>query len=609
MISNEKNNKTVAGLVLVLRRYLGFSVHAFSITFSRFPVTLLLFFGLAAIIIYRIETPHEQLKNINVILDRLSGVMAMGIPFSLSIALLIEKFGQEKNFILRMSSYLAELVFLSLYYLFLFTDTNMVAVTRLLMVTLAMLLCFFFIPYLPQRNNFEIYVTSIITRAATTAFYTVVLALGLVATLFAIKSLLYNEMNSKIYGETWVLAWLVFVPVHFLYNLPCRNDNFTIEHFNKIIKIMLLYIVLPIISIYTIVLYIYFTKIIVTHVWPKGIVSYLVVSYTAAGIAAIFLVSPFREQNKWVKVFTAAFTKLIFPLLLMMFISIGIRISEFGFTENRYFILIIGLWSTFVMVFLNITKGKNNTMLPISLAVIALLTVFGPWNAFEVSKLSQSNRFYQIVSKYDLIQNGKVVANSRPVETRDQREISGILRYFERYHKLHDLKYLPAGFTMAQMKDTFGFSEVYGDVRTDKYFNYYRDRFLPLSISGYDLLFRLESFRYHADIKEINTAKGTIRLLLENGNYLTLFSNDRKVYEYDLLKYVQTLYDKYGTNIGERPKPVGIPNDRPEDMVLTDETATVKIMIVFQSIDGTVNPDNNELSINRIEGDIFVTIK
>ncbi|WP_214658731.1 DUF4153 domain-containing protein [Candidatus Formimonas warabiya] len=596
-----------------LRRYARIGLQAVSTTFRRFPIPLLMFLGLAAILIYRIETPYEKLKEINTILDRISGVLALGVPFSLSVSLLLERLGKEKYLLFQIGTWLAELAFLYLYYLFLFPDTDMVPVTRLLLLTLAMTLSFFFIPYLPKRDHFEIYVTSIITGAATTAFFTVVLALGLVATLFAVKSLLYSGMDSRLYADTWVLAWTIFAPLHFLSNLPCLKDSFTREHFNKVIKIMLLYIVLPIITIYTIVLYAYFSKIIVTQVWPKGIVSYLVVSYTAAGIAAIFLATPFREENKWVKVFTTGFTKLIFPLLGMMFISIGMRIGQFGFTENRYFILVIGLWATAIMIFLNFSKGKNNTVLPASLALVALLTVIGPWNAFEVSKMSQSNRFVQIASKYDLIQNGQVVKNNRVVEILDQQEISGVLRYFDQSHELSDLKYLPPNFTMDQMKDVFGFEQVYPDGRAGNYFSYNWDRTVPVKISGYETFFPLEAFTYSSGNeniyeKEIDTEKGKVKLALDPQYHLLLFKNGDRIYQYDLMNYVQPLYAKYGTNIEGGMKP-GTNSSSSERAILTDETDTLKIMIIFNNINGSVIPENNQLKIENMEGEVFLTVK
>jgi hypothetical protein len=597
----------------VLKKYFTLSLQIVSDTFNRFPITMLLFFGLAALIIYRIETPYDRIQHINVTLDRLTGVMSLGVLLSLSIALLLERLGKEKNLALKAGSFFLVGVVLSLYYLFLFPNTDMVPMTRLLLINIALFLSFFFIPFLPNRERFEIYVTNVITQFATSAFFTVVLGLGVMAILFAIQSLLYSDMDRRIYADTWVLAWLVFAPFHFLYNLPDSTQKFSLKHFNKVIKIMLLYIVLPVMAVYTLVLYTYFGKIIITQIWPKGIVSYLVVSYTAVGLAAIFLITPFRGENRWVRVFTAVFTKAIFPLLVMMFISIGIRIGEFGFTENRYFILVIGIWSTLMMVFLNFSKGKNNTVLPVSLAIVALLTVVGPWSAFEVSKTSQINRFYQIAVKYDLIQEGKVVKNNQAVSPRDQQEITGVLSYLDRSHDLSDLKYLPENFTMDQMKSVFGFEPVYATGIRDDYFAYYWGREQPVTITGYDLCFPMDAYRNRDGLnfyeKEVDMVQGKLKLIMDEQNKLVLIKDGQEIYQYELGEYTRMLYDKYGSNIdgGRKPEPGSGGNQ--ENKIWTDETEQVKIMIVFNSIHGTIDRDRGELSIDNMSGDVFLKVK
>ncbi|PKM86036.1 MAG: hypothetical protein CVU87_13305, partial [Firmicutes bacterium HGW-Firmicutes-12] len=590
------------------------SLQAIISTFARFPITLLLFISLTILIIYRIETPYDQLKDIELTLDRLTGVIALGIPFSLSISLLTERLGQINNLLIRALTYIAEILFLFVYYSFFFTDTQTVSVIRLLLIILAFVLSFLFIPYIPKKSNFEVYVTTLMTKAATTAFYTFMLALGLVAILFAVKSLLYNDMNPELYAETWIVACLIFAPLHFLHNVPYLNESFTVDNYNKVLKIMLLYIALPVITAYTIVLYIYFGKIIITQVWPSGIVSYLVVSYTAAGIAAIFFVSPFKGENKWVRLFTTSFTKLIFPLLIMMFISIGMRISEFGFTENRYFILVIGLWSTGIMVYLNINKGKNSTLLPISLAIFAFLTVCGPWNAFEVSKTSQTHRFYQIAVKYDLIQNGHVAATSNPVETIDQREITGILQYFNREHELKDLKYLPADFDMSKMKDVFGFSEVYSIARTEESFYYGGDRNIPLTINGFAYLFPLEFYEHQSNSENTYEQKlfsdnNALKLVVNSESMLTFYNNEKTLYQYDLKNYFEELYDKYGSNLAKTKSPDASSNEVNDNLIFTDENESIQIKIVFYSINGAMDLEDNNLNINHIQGDVFLTIK
>ncbi|HHT63014.1 MAG TPA: hypothetical protein GXZ75_04935, partial [Clostridia bacterium] len=159
----------------VLRKYFTLSIQAVSGTFNRFPLTMILFMGLAALLIYRIETPYEKIRDINDILDRLTGVMSLGVLVSLSVSLLLERWGKDKHILLKIVSFVLVGAFLVLYYLFLFPDTDNVSMTRLLLIMIALTLSFFFIPYLPNKERFEIYVTNVITGFATSSFFTVVL--------------------------------------------------------------------------------------------------------------------------------------------------------------------------------------------------------------------------------------------------------------------------------------------------------------------------------------------------------------------------------------------------------------------------------------------------
>lgn len=582
--------------------YLKKGVYSIYGTFYRFPLTVIFCIMLASVLIYRIDMPYDRIKFSIPIVERMIGVIILSIMFTLNASLLIERFYKNLSVLHKIACYIIEVFLILLYYFYLFPDTHMVSVTRLILVIIAMTLAFLFIPYLFKRENFEIYVTKIITKVVTTSFFAFVLMVGAIAILFAIKSLLYNSLNDKFFAYTLILTWTIFAPIHFLSGLLKNDENFGIEHYSKILKVLLLYIVLPVLGIYTSVLYIYFAKIVITQEWPKGIVSYLVVSYAAIGIAAIFLITPLAEHSKWAKLFTSSYTKLIFPLLAMMFTSIGMRIADFGFTENRYFILAIGIWATIAVIFFNFNKGKNNIVLPVSLAVVALLTVFGPWDAFNVSKISQSHRFYNILLKYNMIQNEKIVNTDSDVSRKDKIEITEILYYFNREHNLKELKYLPDDFDFGKMKDVFGFAETSRYYNGSYYFNYMRTDDIPVAIKGYDVL-----FKYHAKgidgvfEKEMKIGDRNIKIIIKNNRNVFVQLNNAEIYGYDLINYVKELYKKYGNGANAESIKAG-------DLVLTNGNERLDIMYLFNIISGRID-ENGEINIDDIEADVMIKLK
>lgn len=575
-------------------------------TFYRFPLTLIILTILAGLMIYQIELSYSRLANMEDTLNRIMAVLALGVPLSLSVHLLHERYLRSWSLWVRVSIFVITLGLLFLYYIFYLPGMDRIAGTRLMLVTSAAGLLFLSIPYMLNKPNFEVYIAKLLTRAVTSAFFTLVLALGLSATLFAVQSLLYADLSTNLFSYIWVLTWFLFAPVHFLYDLPLVGQDLEKTQYNKVIKIMMLYIVLPIITIYTVVLYLYFMKILLSQVWPIGMVSYLVVSYAAVGTIALFMIRPFLEENKWAKVFTTAYTKLVLPLLLMMFVSIGIRIANYGLTENRYFIVVIGLWSLFAVVFILLNKGRHNSVLPISLAIIAVMTVVGPVNAFTTSRWSQNQRFVEILQRNDLIENGRIVSRGNQVDGEDQREISEVLHYFDRYHSLEDVRYLPRDFEYTKFEETFGFKRqdpYYGGV-TRNYFSYYRGQTAPIAITGYDLFFHLQAYGYArlgVDVfkQEVSGQYGNIEIVMKDDFILTVLKDMQIIFEYDVHKVVQELYDKYGSIMKDNE---GLTSE----LLLSGENDKLRLQLHIQNVSGSVDTDTGIVTIEGLQAEIFI---
>jgi hypothetical protein len=575
-------------------------------TLLRFPLTVVMLLVLAAIVTYQIEMPYDRLKDIRETLNRLTGVLVLGVPLSLSVSVLFERCSKRDNILTRLAAYGLEILVLGLYYMFLFENTEMVSMVRLIFNTGAMVLAFLFIPYLLNKENFEIYITELISRLIVTVLYTIVAALGIMAILFAVQSLLYNDMSSKAYIYTWILAWIVFAPIHFLGGLPSKDDRFSIHDYSKVLKILLMYIVLPILSVYTVVLYVYFGKIMITQEWPRGIVSYLVLSYSAVGIATLFLITPFVKENSWARIFKAAFSKLILPLLVMMFIAIGIRIEAFGVTENRYLILIAGIWSAFAMIFINLAKGKKNIILAISLALTCLLMVNGPLSAFNVSRISQNRRFYNILKKYDMVQGNTIVKSNTEVEQKDKKEITEILYYFNGNHGFEALKYMPEGFNMAKMEAVFGFEGAAQDPRFTNYFSYYSQWQDYVDISGYDVMFRYQGYKHDRNDtsgmgRTINSSYGELRIKMEDDDVLLLSRDNQDLIRMNLSEYVKNLHAKYPNfDKGEN-----VPHD---ELITVVENDKARVKFVFQGLYGQID-NGQEPQIREIDIQILIDFK
>jgi hypothetical protein len=187
---------------------------------------------------------------------------------------------------------------------------------------------------------------------------------------------------------------------------------------------------------------VYGGKIILTMVWPRGIVSYLIIGFSALGILALLLVWPLRDDAHyaWIRTYTKRFFIAIFPLIILLSMAIGRRVIEYGVTENRYFLIILALWLLVVAVYFLVSHRKHIKFIPLSLFFAALISGYGPWNAFSVSEDSQHARLMNLLTKNKILKDGKVAKIDFSIPADDQVEISSIVSYMIEVHGLPSIQ-------------------------------------------------------------------------------------------------------------------------------------------------------------------------
>ncbi len=562
-------------------------------SFKRFPLAIIFSASVALVLIVISETNPS-----NNTLNRIAMVLALGIPVSLCIKLFFEK-KDEKNTYKFIIGYMCGTLFLILYYFLFLKNMEMVSVTRYAAVSLSLYLGFLFIPYFPQKGQFEMYVITVFTGFFITIIYSVVLYSGLSAILFTIDKLLEIKILGKVYYYTWLFVIFIFSLSYFLSGIPLKHKELSSKSYPKLLKILLLYIVMPLLTAYTIILYIYFGKIIVTMRWPVGIVSHLVLWYSVIVTIVLFFITPIKDENPWQNKFLRFSPKIILPLIIMMFISIGIRINAYGVTEKRYFVVILGIWLFFIMIYLSFIKKLRNIMIPVTLSMIALISVFGPLSSYSISKLSQNNKFEKILIKDKMIKNGKIQSFPN-ISKEDKSEISSILDYFNRNHSLKDVKYLPQNFKLDDMNNVFGFSFVSPNYSfPEGYFTFIRSESEnAVNISDYDYLFDIRTLKSSPNVASSNlTASYNHETAVIKISY-----KGNEVYNKDLNSFVKNLIDKHNEFLNKNSL-------SPEEMTLVEENEKIKVKFIFLNISGSKNAADQGVNAKEINFYMFVKIK
>src|SRR5690606_34734421 len=150
---------------------------------------------------------------------------------------------------------------------------------------------------------------------------------------------------------------------------------------------------------------------------------------------------------------------LMLPLLVLLFIAIGMRIGDYGFTLNRYLVLVLGIWLAFTCVYFILPKG-NIKFIPISLAVVIFLASFGPWGVFKTSENSQVKRLHALLSRENFFQGNKLsgeviwnrqslpalepVVNGKHTKTLPDSlyaEVASIIHYLDEHHGFQSMEH------------------------------------------------------------------------------------------------------------------------------------------------------------------------
>ncbi len=262
-----------------------------------------------------------------------------------------------------------------------------------------------------QINGFWQLNKSFFLRFSTGTLYSIVLYLGLLAALSSTKYLFNADWDGDTYFILWIWIVGVFNTIFFLAGVP-RDFNILNDgnDYPKGLKVFTQYVLIPLATVYVIILLAYETKILMEWRLPKGYVSNLILGYAVFGILSILLVYPIREQveNKWIKIYSRSFYFLLIPLIVLLFLAMTARVTAYGITPQRYLLIVLAVWLIFITAYFLLSKKQNIKLIPISLCILSLISIYGPQSAFSVSIYSQKQTLIDIFKKYDAYKGGKL---------------------------------------------------------------------------------------------------------------------------------------------------------------------------------------------------------
>ena len=239
-------------------------------------------------------------------------------------------------------------------------------------------------------------------RILSSYLYSAVIIAGLNLAMLSLNYLFNVEIRAEFYLNLDTFILIVFNTLYFLAGIPLSSDAIEKElEYPASLRNFTQYVLLPLITIYFLILISYSGKILVLFVLPKGWVSLMILLYALLGILSMLLVFPLRSEQKyvWFKLFSRYFFWTLIPLNILLYLAIFRRINDYGFTEYRYAVLILAIWISGITAYFIAVKEPQIKVIPMTLFIGGMICLFFPFNAFNTSRSSQLNFLTNLVKE------------------------------------------------------------------------------------------------------------------------------------------------------------------------------------------------------------------
>ena len=374
----------------------------------RFTFPVFFIIGLSVLFFIQI---NQKDADIN---EQLWIFFGLAIPLSIAVTLFSEEF---KNKVIRAGLNLLATILLVIYTFALPEELLEYHYYQVFTLGIVFVLYSFVVSFFRKENDIPFWEFSKTTvlQLIITSIFSQVLMMGLSLAILSLDKLFNINVSEKVYGNLAVICYALFAPVYFLSNVPNEIEKHKQEFkFDKFLKLLGLYIMLPILALYTIILYVYTIQIVAKWELPNGWVTWLVSVLALGGFLCMLIVYPLRLQSNKVAVFVSRFFPVILlPLLVLMTVGIFRRFDDYGLTINRAYVFLLNFWLYGICIYLFITQSKHLKWIVITFSVIAFLSAVGPWSVFNVTKSNMVNQIETLLSENNYLKDGKIIPENK----------------------------------------------------------------------------------------------------------------------------------------------------------------------------------------------------
>ncbi len=283
------------------------------------------------------------------------------------------------------------------------------------------------------------------------AFLGALLAVGGYAAILATIDILFGvKFNTDNYwigvviglGFIWPWIWLALLPSDFS-DKPKTGK--AMEFTSYAVALLVTYILIPLVVALSLILAVYVAQTLVLGSFNTARLGLMSLFYSGGIILVALLAYPQREESRYVGVFWRVFPFLLIIPCVLLFSALWVRIIEYGWTPERYFALLAGVWAACIAVLGFVPRLRDDLRIITGLlAVMLAVTSFGPWSVADVSANGQYTRLERKLTEKGWLANGRWLETTPkaplPGNSPDREKIRGALQILRDIGELDRLR-------------------------------------------------------------------------------------------------------------------------------------------------------------------------
>ena len=267
-----------------------------------------------------------------------------------------------------------------------FLDFSMELIIGLIAIVVLFKTSIFFLSFLDKKNDIEAwnFGWNIIIGALISTLVSGILLGGIELLLWGIQELFDLDLPNDLFLSMVIICMFTINILLLMMLVPSgeAKHNEDTNRMNDFGRVVVHALFVPLQGAYLITLYVYLLIILFRWELPSGGVVALVTTMMMGMLFITTLVYPllFHDDKPFDKKLVRWLAILALPLLVLMSVGIYRRISDYGFTVARAYVVLFNIWCYVVCIYLWLKEKKRILWILVSFVLVFFIASVGPWN-------------------------------------------------------------------------------------------------------------------------------------------------------------------------------------------------------------------------------------